>query len=382
MIDRKNAVDQVRVALRRSRVVAIVGPRQSGKTTLARQFVSTDSANYFDLEDPASLEILREPKTALERLRGVVVIDEIQRRPELFPILRVLTDRRPLRARFLVLGSASGDLLRQTSESLAGRLTMIELGGFHVGEIAADRIDVLWRRGGFPRSFLARSEAESRAWREQFLRTYASRDLPELGLRIPSHAIQRFLAMLAHYHAQIWNAADPARSLGVNESTVRRYLDILTDTFLVRQLQPWFENLGKRQVKAPKVYLRDPGLLNTLLGIRDGSELLRHPKLGASYEGHIIEQVLALAHPAEAYFWATHNGAEIDLLFQHKSRRIGVEVKRADAPSLTPSMRIAMNDLRLDRLYVVYPGDRAYELQDGISVLPEKQLLATFGSPR
>lgn len=303
-------------------------------------------------------------------LRGVVVIDEIQRRPDLFSVLRVLADRRPLPARFLILGSASPDLLRQSSETLAGRIETIVLPGFSLAEIGPGRLERHWRRGGFPPSFLAPTEEDSRVWRTGFVSTFLERDLPQMGITIPATTLLRFWTMVAHYHGQIWSSAEPARSLGVSEPTVRRYLDLLSGAFMVRQLRPWHENLRKRQVKSPKVYLRDTGILHTLLGVGTQRELLSHPKLGASWEGYAIEEVLKIEHSAEAYFWATHQGAELDLLLLSGGRRLGVEAKRADAPRATPSMRIALEDLRLDHLTVIYPGERAYELDERISVVP------------
>lgn len=375
MINRKTDIKLVQVALKRSRVVALLGPRQCGKTTLARQFMPADSLNYFDLEDPQSLARLTEPDTALRPLKGLVVIDEIQRRPDLFPLLRVLADRKPLPARFLILGSASPGLLRQSSETLAGRLETVPLEGFRLADLGAAAQIRQWLRGGFPLSFTARTEADSVAWRRQFLQTFLERDLPQLGVTIPAVALRRFWHMLAHYHGQIWNAAELARALAVNESTVRRYLDLMTGVFMVRQLPPWFENLGKRQVKAPKVYLRDSGLLHTLLGIANQRDLEHHPKVGASWEGYAVEEVLKALRPDEAYYWATHNGAEIDLVIFKNGRRIGVECKRADAPTLTPSMRIALADLKLDELNVVYPGQTRYALTRKVEVVPLAQLV-------
>ena len=374
MIARNIDIELVRHALRRSPVVALLGPRQCGKTTLARTFVAPDSLNYFDLEDPASLARLDEPDTALRSLKKLVVIDEVQRRPELFPVLRVLADRRPLPARFLILGGVSPDLLRQSSETLAGRIETLPLEGFRLADLGASAQGRHWLRGGFPRAYTPRSEADSLAWRRQFLQTFIERDLPQLGIRIPALAVRRFWNMLAHYHGQTWNAAELARALAVNESTVRHYLDLLTGVFMVRQLQPWHENLGKRQVKAPKVYVRDSGLLHALLGITNQRDLEYHPKVGASWEGYAVEEILKALQPDDAYYWATYNRAELDLLLFKKGRRIGIECKRMDAPTLTPSMRIALSDLKLDHLYVAYPGRKAYELARNVEVVPLAKL--------
>ena len=380
MIKRAGWQKRVRAVLRRSRVAALIGPRQCGKTTLARQFIAADSPNYFDLEEPESVARLEEPLTALRDLTGLVVIDEIQRRPELFPVLRVLADRKPLPARFLILGSASPDLLRQSSESLAGRMETITMGGFNLGELGAENLSRHWLRGGLPRSFLARTEADSLAWRKSFIQTFLERDLPQWGIGAPAAALLRFWTMLAHYHGQTWNAADPARSLGVSETTVRRYLDILSGVFMVRQLQPWHANLGKRQIKAPKIYLRDSGLLHQLLGIRSVKDLLAHPKSGASWEGYALEQTLQAVEPDEAYFWGTHAGAEIDLVMVKGGQKLGAEFKRVDAPRMTPSMRIALEDLKLDRIAVIFPGERRYPLHDRINAVPLKALTSGMKS--
>jgi predicted AAA+ superfamily ATPase len=375
VIDRNTDIALVRTALRRSRVVALLGPRQCGKTTLARHFVARDSLNYFDLEEPQSLARLSEPDTALRPLRKLVVIDEIQRRPELFPLLRVLADRTPLPARFLILGSASPDLLRQSSETLAGRIETVPLEGFRLSDLGATAQGRHWLRGGFPLAYTARSEADSLAWRRQFLQTFLERDLPQMGMSIPAEALRRFWHMVAHYHGQIWNGAELARALAVSEVTVRRYLDLMSGVFMLRQLQPWFENLGKRQVKAPKVYVRDTGLLHALLGIASQRDLEHHPKVGASWEGYAVEEVIKALRPDESYYWATHGGAEIDLVLFKNGRRIGVECKRADAPVLTSSMRTALTDLKLDQLYVVYPGDKAYTLARNVEVIPLAQFI-------
>jgi len=370
MIKRAKYKKHIEEALGRSRAVALLGPRQCGKTTLARELVDKDSPNYFDLEDPSSLIGLADPKTALASLKDIVVIDEVQRRPDLFPILRVLLDRSPLPAKFLILGSASHDLLRQSSESLAGRLEMIEMDGFGLSEVGQKGASRLWLRGGFPLSFLARNDVDSFAWRKSFIQSFLERDLRQQGINIPAVALHRFWAMLAHSHGQIWNAAPFATSLGITEPTVRRYLDILTGVFMVRQIQPWHANIKKRQVKAPKVYIRDTGMLNSLLGLKTEAEVLRHPSCGASWEGYVIEEVIHSVEPDDVYYWATHQGAEIDLVFAKGGRMYGVEVKRADAPTMTPSMRIALEDLKLERIIVIYPGNKRYSLHKKIDVVP------------
>ncbi len=370
VIERPKLLARIRRALKRSRVVALIGPRQSGKTTLAREIVPAGSINYFDLENPASLARLEQPLTALQDLRGTVAIDEIQHRSDLFPILRVLADRKPLPARFLILGSASPELLRQSSESLAGRLETIPVTGFGLAEVGTKALNRHWQRGGFPLSFLARTNEDSATWRGQFIQSFLERDVPQLGINIRAPALLRFWTMVAHSHGGIWGAADPARSLGIGESTVRRYLDLFSSLLMVRQLQPWHENLKKRQVKAPKVYVRDSGLLHALLGVRTESELLTHPKSGASWEGYVVEEILKVVEPDGVYFWATHQGAELDLLLFTGGLRFGVEIKRMDAPTLTPSMRIALADLQLEHLTVVYPGKQSYELGPEVTVLP------------
>ncbi|MEO8325453.1 MAG: ATP-binding protein [Nitrospirota bacterium] len=374
MIQRLTILSTLKAAIQRSRVVVLSGPRQCGKTTLARELLSEDSVNYFDLEDPASLARLDEPMTALRPLKGLVVVDEVQRRPDLFPVLRVLADRKGTPSRFLMLGSASGDLLRQSSESLAGRTEYVTIGGFTLSELSASAEPQLWQRGSFPLSYLAKTEADSLAWRKSFIRTLLERDFPQWGVRVPAAALQRFWTMLAHYHGQIWNAAEPARALGVSESTTRRYLDLLTDALMIRQLQPWHANLGKRQVKAPKVYVRDTGLLHHLLGIDTAKAFFNHPKLGASWEGFVVEQILMMEPHDDAYFWATHQGAEIDLVLRRGNRLLGVECKRADAPRLTPSIRIALEDLGLERIAVIYPGNKRFPLSENVEAIPLDEL--------
>jgi predicted AAA+ superfamily ATPase len=376
MLPRPSRLAAVEAALARSPVVAVLGPRQCGKTTLARQLVPAVSANYFDLEDPISLARLDQPLTALGELHGTVVIDEVQRRPELFPLLRVLADRPDHPARFLILGSASPALLRQSSESLAGRLEIVELEGFALAEVGMEQASSLWLRGGFPRSFLAANDADSLIWRRDFIRTLLESDLPQLGVRVPAVTLQRFWAMLAHCHGQLWNGTELGRALGVNQTTCRRYLDLLAGVFMVRLLQPWHVNSLKRQVKAPKIYFRDTGLLHQLLQIPSHDALLQHPRLGASWEGFVIEQLLASWRPEGAWFWATHGGAELDLLVLHGGQRLGVEIKRADAPRLSASIRQALADLELDELLVITPSERSYSLHERARVVPLAEALA------
>jgi uncharacterized protein len=370
MLERLGLDAMLARALARSRAVVLVGPRQVGKTTLAKQWLPANHPNYFDLETISGAARLANPEAALAPLRGLVVIDEVQKAPELFATLRALIDRSDAPGQYLLLGSASPVLLRQAGESLLGRVEVIEVSGFSLDEVGVQEQSSLWLRGGFPRAFLAQSDQDSFAWRQNAINRHVEVDLRQFGIDIAPAAILRFWKMLAHYHGQIWSAADPARSLGVSEPTVRKYLDILTQTFMVRQLQPWHANLTKRQVKAPKIYFRDTGLLHALMGPRTLPELLAHPASGASWEGFALEQVIRLARPDDAFFWATHASAELDLLLFKGQQRVGVEFKRADAPKVTPSMRIAMQDLKLDRLYVVYPGLHRYPMADGIEAVP------------
>ncbi|RMF87701.1 MAG: ATP-binding protein [Nitrospirae bacterium] len=381
MIRRVAAETTVRRLLARNRVVAILGARQVGKTTLAGQIAARwqrGPVTRFDLEDPRDLAALEEPSLALRPLKGLVVLDEIQRRPDLFPLLRVLVDRRRPATRFLVLGSASPDLLRQSSETLAGRIQYFELRGFSLAEVGERHLERLWLRGGFPRAYLARSDRESAEWRRGFVRTFLERDVPQLGIRIGAQTLQRFWAMLAHYHGQVWNASEFARSFGVSDTTVRRYLDLLTATFLVRQLRPWVANLGKRQVKSPKIYFTDSGLLHTLLQVDTLRDLLAHPRLGASWEGFALAAVIdhTGARPEECHFWRTHTGAELDLLLVRGRRLLGFEFKRTDAPRRTPSMARAVEDLGLGHLYLVHAGDRTFRLGPRITAVPLSRLRA------
>ncbi len=361
-------------ALARSKIVVLAGPRQCGKTTLAREFLGPDSINYFDLEDPASLMRLEEPMTALQNLNGLVVIDEVQRRPDLFPVLRVLVDRVDNPAKFLILGSASGQLLRQTSESLAGRLERIIISGFSLAELGSETEQDLWLRGGFPLSYLAKNDEDSSIWRKQFIQTLLEQDLPQWGVGTPAQVLLRFWTMLAHYHGQTWNAAEPARALGVSEPTIRKHLDLLTDAFMVRQLQPYLANIRKRQVKSPKIYIRDSGLLHTLLGITSEKSLLTNPKIGASWEGFVIEQVLSREPHDDAFFWATHQKAEIDLILQKDTKLFGVEIKRTDSPRLTPSIKNAISDLGLEKVVIIYPGTKRFPISDGVEAIPLRMI--------
>lgn len=375
MIERSDYLNQLRTAIGRSPVTALLGPRQCGKTTLARQLVEDQKATFFDIESIPDQRRLQNPEMMLGSLTGLVVLDEIQIMPELFQVLRVLVDRPENQTRFLILGSASPEIIQSASETLAGRLEFIELQGFDLSETGTGTWETLWVRGGFPRSFLAASEDDSRAWREGFIRTFLERDIAQLGINIPAVAMRRFWTMLAHYHGQTWNAAELGRSMGLSDKTVRSYLDILTGTFMIRQLQPWYENLGKRQVKSPKIYFRDTGLLHSLLDIPDRHSLLGHPKVGASWEGFALEQALQIVRPKSAYFWGTHAGAELDLVFQFQGQRYGMEIKFNEAPSLTPSMRIAASELALDHLWIIYPGNETYPVAKNITTLPLKNLV-------
>lgn len=384
MIERPRHLEEVRALLGQFPVVGLLGARQVGKTTLARQLVERrkEPSAVFDLEDPTDRARLADPKLALEPLEGLVVIDEIQRLPDLFPLLRVLVDRPEASTRFLVLGNAGLEVLRQSSETLAGRIAYHELPPLRLDEVGIEAQDRLWLRGGFPRSFLAADDAQSLRWREAFVRTFLERDLPQLGVSVPATTMHRFWTMVAHYHGQRWNGSEIGRSLGVTTPTIRRYLDTLTDTLVVRQLQPWFENLGKRQVRSPKVYLADTGLLHALLGLQTQSELLGHPKVGASWEGFAMAEVVrSLEVPWDrCYHWATHQGAELDLLVIRGGKRVGFELKRTSAPRLTPSMRSALDVLGLDRLYVVYPGPSRFPLHERVEALGLVPLLEEGGA--
>ena len=370
MIERIIYNQQLLESLKRSPVVALLGPRQCGKTTLAQQIAKSWSkpSDYFDLESPQDLNRLQNAEFSLSSAEGLVVIDEIQEKPELFSTLRSIVDKKTCKANFLVLGSASPLLVKGASESLAGRIEFVDLTPFNVTDLGYDDLSKLWYRGGFPRSYLARSTKDSLAWREGFIRTFLQRDLPQLGITIPAPAMRRFWTMLAHYHGQTWNASVIARSLGVSDKTVRHYLDILTQTYMIRQLQPWIENIGKRQVKAPKIYFRDTGILHSLLSLDDSRTIMGHPKVGASWEGFALEQVLSSLRPPEAYFWATYSGGEIDMIFESKGKRYGVECKFSETPKISTMLKNNAEALNLDHLWIVCPCHKPYAINDQISV--------------
>jgi len=368
MIKRPSDIKKLNELLENFPVTAIIGPRQSGKTTLAKTF---GASHFFDLENPRDAAMLEQPQLALEQLSGLIVIDEVQRAPNLFPLIRHLVDTHK-NQRYLILGSASRDLLRQSAESLAGRIAYHELNGFRLHDTGADTWQTLWLRGGLPPSFTARDDNISFQWREQYIATFLERDIPQLGINIPPATMRRFWTMLCHYHGQVLNYAEFARSFGISDMTVRHYLDILESTFMVRLLQPWHINIGKRLIKRPKVFLRDSGLLHSLFSVRTLRDLTMHNKLGASWEGFALEvAVRAIGkRNEELAFWGTHSGAEVDLFWQEHGKNWAIEVKYADAPQLTKSMKSAQSDLELEHLWVLYPGTLAYPLAPGISTLP------------
>jgi predicted AAA+ superfamily ATPase len=370
MIERPAALKRIETVFKVHPVAALLGPRQCGKTTLAKMLAQGRPSTYFDLENPVDIRRRSAPMTALEQLADLVIIDEIQRRPDLFELLRVLVDRPRNPARFLILGSASPGLVKGVSESLAGRIGFVDLSGFDITETGTTQLSPLWNRGGFPRSFLAEDDSSSMVWRENFMRTFLERDIPQLGISIPAETLRRFWTMIAHYHGQVWNAAQFARSLGTSEPTARRYLDILAGSFMVRVLPSWYENLRKRQVKAPKVYIRDSGILHALLQISTSADLQGHPKLGSSWEGFCLENIIGVMQTRDAYFWATHAGAELDLMVMLNGKRYGFEFKYADAPGAGRSMHAAVTDLGLEHLWVVYPGREEYAITDKISAVP------------
>ena len=374
MIPRKRYIESLKNAVKRAPVTGLLGPRQCGKTTLAHMLAGRENCHYLDLESPSDLARLENPQLFLESLKGLVIIDEIQQRPDIFPVLRVLSDRKGRPVKFLILGSASPSLIKQASESLAGRIEFIELGGFDMEETGNRNMQKLWLRGGFPRSFLARSNNDSFAWRENFIRTFLQRDIPQLGITIPASALRRFWIMLAHYHGQIWNASELGRSLGLTDKTVRHYLDILTETYMVRQLQPWYENIAKRQVKSPKIYLRDSGLFHSLMSIPDRKTLWAHPKIGASWEGFMLEQTLRRIPSPDVYFWATHGGAEIDLVVMAKGKRYGIEFKWSERPALTKSIHTVKQDISPEKIWIISPVKHTYEIDKQVMVVSSDNL--------
>lgn len=375
LIERPIAVARVQAAFRVHPAVALLGPRQCGKTTLAHIISEEEpDVTFFDLEKAVDRRRLETPEQTLSRLTGLVVIDEVQRQPQLFEVLRVLLDRQDSGTRFLLLGSASPSLIKRTSETLAGRVGLVDLAGFDMNEIPPIQWQILWQRGGFPRSFLAPDDSASALWRENFIRMFLEQDIPQLGITIPAESLRRFWSMIAHYHGQLWNAAEFARAMGTSEGTARNYLDILQGAYMLRALTPWYENIKKRQVKSPKIYVRDCGLLHALLELETFDTLSGHPKIGASFEGFVIEQILSILNTRNASFWATHGGGELDLLVSIAGKRYGFECKYSDAPGATRSMRTAIRDLQLEHLWVVYPGNEDYELDESISVLPVRVL--------
>ena len=375
MISRGTAQGRVEDALSKYPVVAILGPRQCGKSTLARTLCAERSGTFFDLEDPSCPLLGDGARFVLEGLRGLVVLDKIQNKPDLFPLLRVLADRQDTPCRFLLLGSASPQLVAHASESLAGRVALLPLSGFDLTEVGPDNFRSLWLRGGFPRSWLAESDQDSMDWRNNFVRTFLERDIPALGIRVPAATLRRFWTMVAHYHGQIWNASEFARSLGTHEATARHYLDILASTFVLRVLPPWHENFGKRLIKSPRIYFRDSGLLHAFLQTGTEMDLMSHPRAGASWEGFAIEQILSIlgAHD-NAWFYRTQAGAELDLLVLHKGKRYGFEFKLSDAPTTTRSSSVAMQDLGLERLFLIFPGEGRFPLKERVERVPLREL--------
>lgn len=376
---RSTYLEQLNMAFRTSPVVAILGPRQTGKTTLAREYFQQEKGVdtcYFDLENPLDLLRLEDPMLALEELSGLIVIDEIQRLPDLFTVLRVLVDQKKER-RFLILGSASRELISQSSESLAGRIRYLELSPFSYEE--THEFEKLWLRGGFPLSYLAETDQDSSQWRIDYIKTFLEQDIPNLGIRIPAQNLRRFWMMLAHSHGQIFNASELGNSLDLSHNTVKKYLDILTGTFMMRQLQPWHENIAKRQVKSTKVYFRDSGIYHTLLNIVTHQQLLMNPKLGASWEGFALESVIRHmgVDSQDCYFWATHNQAELDLFIAKGTQRLGFEFKYSKTPKLTRSMQIAFDDLKLNQLIVIYAGDKKFKLSTDIECIPLVEFLTS-----
>ena len=380
-IQRDAYLSKINGLIKDNPVVCLIGPRQVGKTTLARQVAEVfPHAVFFDLENPTHLARLSDPYLALQSLSGLIVIDEIQHQPDLFKVLRVLVDEPKQNRQFLVLGSASPQLLKQTSESLAGRIAYLEIEGFSLQEVGTDCLEKLWLRGGFPRAYLARNEQVSVEWRQNFIRTFLERDLPQLGINIPAITMRRFWMMLAHYHGQTWNASEFSRAFGMSDKTVRYYLDILSSTFVIKQLAPWWENISKRQIKAPKIYINDCGLLHSLLGLESQEALECHPKVGASWEGFALNALITQlnAIPEETFYWSTYSGAEIDLVIIRGNERLGFEFKRTMSPQLTKSLKNAYIDLNLTQAYIIYPGQEIFPLANNIFAVGLSQISTYF----
>ena len=370
MIERQGYIGRVKKAISRSPITALLGPRQCGKTTLARMICEHQPSTYFDLESQTDLRRLTNPEMILSSLSGLVVIDEIQTKPDLFAALRIVVDKPENKCRFLILGSASPHIIKNVSETLAGRVEFVDMAGFDLTEINGNKWKQLWTRGGFPRSFLAHDDQDSFAWREGFIRTFLQRDIPQFGINIPAPSMRRFWTMLAHYHGQVWNASRISSALGINDKTVRSYLDILSETYMIHQLQPWHENIKKRQVKSPKIYFRDTGVLHGLLDLRDFHAVTGHPQVGASWEGFSMEQIIRTINPSQVYYWATYSGAELDMLMIVNGKRYGMEFKFSEAPDKTKSMSVAIESLKLDKLLIVYPGKKSWPVSETISVCP------------
>ncbi|OGS21001.1 MAG: hypothetical protein A3J83_06085 [Elusimicrobia bacterium RIFOXYA2_FULL_40_6] len=369
-IERPRLLNEIKQSLKKNPITALLGPRQCGKTTMARLIAKGMESVYLDLENPVDEAKLQNPQMFFDSTEGIIVLDEIQRKPDIMPILRVYADKTPLKLKFLLLGSASPDLVKKSSESLAGRVHFIEMSGFSEFETGAAKMNKLWLRGGFPKSFLAKNDEESRDWRHDFIKTFLERDIFQLGINIPSGVLHRFWSMIAHYHGQIWNASEIGNSMGVSHITARKYIDVLSGAFMARQLMPFYENIGKRIVKSPKIYVRDSGILHALLNIFSYKVLLGHPKLGASWEGFALEQVLKKFGDRDVYFWSTYTGAELDLLLIRDGKRYGFEFKCSDAPTMTKSMQMALKDLNLRYLWIVYPGKDKYKLSANCECIP------------
>jgi len=368
IIQRKQDVTEIKCLMKLFPVTAILGPRQSGKTFLANRMRYN---HYFDLENPQDVTRLENPQITLEDLTGLIVIDEIQHHKDLFKLMRYLVDKNP-KQKYLILGSASGNLMKQSSESLVGRIGYYSLGGFSISDIGANNIKKLWLRGGLPRSFLSRNDNESFLWLSNYISTFLERDIPQFGITIPSYTLRKFWLMLSHYHGAILNYSELARSFGVSDMTVRKYIDILEHTFMMRILQPWYANIGKRLVKSPKIYIRDSGILHSLLSIQNFNQLAVHNKVGASWEGFALECISKSLNKKneELFFWNTHNGAELDLFWQNKGKNWGIEFKYSDAPKITRSIHLAINDLKLSHLWIVYPGKQYYKLSAKVTIIP------------